>query len=184
MAGNWERRRPEEGGGWETLYDKDGFAYYYSHYTGEQTYSMPKEYAHAQGIMTVSRPITDIPTAAIFHGHSPTRRIMQLNNQGQYDQHHGVQGNHIEHASVWEKLYDEEGYEYYYNHETGDSTYEAPPELSGVEANSNHNEYEEEGSHEAATSIQKIVRGYQHRKIALQKKELFENMTKITMMQL
>ena len=23
MAGNWERR-PEEGGGWETLYDKDG----------------------------------------------------------------------------------------------------------------------------------------------------------------
>ena len=37
MAGNWERRRPEEGGGWETLYDKDGFAYYYSHYTGEQT---------------------------------------------------------------------------------------------------------------------------------------------------
>ena len=58
MAGNWERRRPEEGGGWETLYDKDGFAYYYSHYTGEQTYSMPKEYAHAQGIMTVSRPIT------------------------------------------------------------------------------------------------------------------------------
>ena len=25
MAGNWERRRPEEGGGWETLYDKDGF---------------------------------------------------------------------------------------------------------------------------------------------------------------
>ena len=87
--------------------------------------------------------------------------------------------NHIEHASVWEKLYDEEGYEYYYNHETGDSTYEAPPELSGVEANSNHNEYEEEGSHEAATSIQKIVRGYQHRKIALQKKELFENMTKM-----
>ena len=179
MAGNWERRRPEEGGGWETLYDKDGFAYYYSHYTGEQTYSMPKEYAHAQGIMTVSRPITDIPTAAIFHGHSPTRRIMQLNNQGQYDQHYGVQGEHVEHASVWEKLYDEEGYEYYYNHETGDSTYDVPPELSGVEANSNHNEYEEEGSHEAATSIQKIVRGYQHRKIALQKKELFENMTKM-----
>ena len=50
MAGNWERRRPEEGGGWETLYDKDGFAYYYSHYTGEQTYNMPKEYALAQGI--------------------------------------------------------------------------------------------------------------------------------------
>ena len=140
---------------------------------------MPKEYAHAQGIMTVSRPITDIPTAAIFHGHSPTRRIMQLNNQGQYDQHYGVQGEHVEHASVWEKLYDEEGYEYYYNHETGDSTYDVPPELSGVEANSNHNEYEEEGSHEAATSIQKIVRGYQHRKIALQKKELFENMTKM-----
>ena len=127
MAGNWERRRPEEGGGWETLYDKDGFAYYYSHYTGEQTYSMPKEYAHAQGIMTVSRPITDIPTAAIFHGHSPTRRVQQLHNQGQYEQHYGEEsGHHEEQYQLesgeqhlkWEKHYDEDGYEYYYNNKS------------------------------------------------------------------
>ena len=186
MAGNWERRRPEEGGGWETLYDKDGFAYYYSHYTGEQTYSMPKEYAHAQGIMTVSRPITDIPTAAIFHGHSPTRRVQQLHNQGQYEQHYGEEsGHHEEQYQLesgeqhlkWEKHYDEDGYEYYYNNETGEQTYDIPADYVEPTGTGEHEAYAEEGHHEAATSIQRIVRGRQHREIARQKKELFDKMT-------
>eukprot|EP00943_MAST-04B_sp_MAST-4B-sp1_P000844 g844.t1 len=187
MAGNWERRRPEEGGGWETLYDKDGFAYYYSHYTGEQTYNMPKEYALAQGIMTVSRPITDIPTAAIFHGHSPTRQIQRLHNQGQYGSHHGLDTNtngdqqyqleNTEQHTAWEKHYDEEGYEYYYNNMTGDQTYDVPHDYIEAEFTKEHETYAEEGHHEAATSIQRIVRGRQHREIAKQKKELFKKMT-------
>merc|ERR1711991_659262 len=96
---------------------------------------MPKEYALAQGIMTVSRPITDIPTAALFHGHSPTRQIQRLNNMGQYDGSHSntnidsVQQDQLTSAQqdiVWGKYFDEDGYEYYYNSVTGDHTYDIP----------------------------------------------------------
>ena len=41
-SGNWQRKRPEEGGGWETLYDENGYPYFYSHYTQEQTYELPQ----------------------------------------------------------------------------------------------------------------------------------------------
>ena len=195
-SGNWERKRPSEGGGWETLYDENNHPYFYSHYTSAQTYELPPGVPPPAGykLSMVPVPIDSGQHYSPMHGHywgrehafehpedhnmNGEQQIVATSTDHEHYEHEEGQdeyGTHDDSAGVpvyneWIEEYDEEGNTYYTNTSTGESSWEPPPGFGDVY---------DDGNHMAATSIQRIIRGAQGRKIASAKQELFDRMNSI-----
>ena len=146
-SGNWERKRPSEGGGWETLYDENNHPYFYSHYTSAQTYELPPGVPPPAGykLSMVPVPIDSGQHYSPMHGHywgrehafehpedhnmNGEQQIVATSTDHEHYEHEEGQdeyGTHDDSAGVpvyneWIEEYDEEGNTYYTNTSTNKS---------------------------------------------------------------
>ena len=163
-SGNWQRKRPEEGGGWETLYDENGYPYFYSHYTQEQTYELPQGVVAPAGYDPSYFPTYAADDNYDRGGEYNSYEQQPWNGDGDYQQ--------LQVANDWVEQYDEEGNIYYMNTVTGDTSWENPAEAYAQD----ELEQWDDGHHLAATSIQRIVRGTQGRQKANERKDYVTRM--------
>jgi len=89
---------------WAEYADDDGYPYWYNNVTGESTYENPLG--------------TSVAVGSSAQEDSAYNYDVDTNQQSE-------EGG----ATLWSEYYDDDGYPYYYNSETGESTYEKPPDI-------------------------------------------------------
>ena len=122
-----ETAEPSEGTAWEELDDGSGNTYFYNHTTGETSWDAPQAWGDLKSKLKMQRMTAALTSAAEqpepheYYGESAIEAASSYESGGA-----AIELAEPYAGEEWEELYDESGTTYYYNHTTGETSWEPP----------------------------------------------------------